>query len=115
MAKRKPLTDEDGEVRELTAFDFKRARPVAEVLPKLIGQTAAARLLKPRGRRASSRQSRFPAGSAGSCALGLVRLVFSRFCPVEVTLFTMTGHRAKEPGCKSGAHYSSNDENGFMA
>ena len=50
MAKRKPLTNEDGEVRELTAADFKRARPAAEVLPGLIGKTAAARLLKPRGR-----------------------------------------------------------------
>jgi uncharacterized protein (DUF4415 family) len=50
MAKRKPLTDEDGEVRELTAADFRRARPAAEVLPKLIGRAAAARLLKPRGR-----------------------------------------------------------------
>ena len=50
MAKRKPLTNEDGEVRELTAADFKRARPAAEVLPGLVGKTAAARLLKPRGR-----------------------------------------------------------------
>ncbi len=50
MARRKRLTDEDGEVRELTAADFKRARPAAEVLPKLIGKQAAARLLRPRGR-----------------------------------------------------------------
>lgn len=50
MAKRKPLTDVDGEVRELTAADFKRARPAVEVLPRLIGKQAAARLLKPRGR-----------------------------------------------------------------
>ena len=32
MASRKPLTDEDGEVRELTAEDFKHFRPAAEVL-----------------------------------------------------------------------------------
>ncbi|MHB8746525.1 MAG: BrnA antitoxin family protein [Gammaproteobacteria bacterium] len=50
MASRKPLTNEDGEVRELTAADFKRARPAAEVLPRLIGKEAAAHLLKPRGR-----------------------------------------------------------------
>jgi uncharacterized protein (DUF4415 family) len=50
MAKRKPLTDSEGEVRELTAADFKRARPASEVLPRLIGKAAAARLLKPRGR-----------------------------------------------------------------
>lgn len=50
MANRKPLTNEDGEVRELTVADFKRARPAAEVLPRLISKEAAARLLKPRGR-----------------------------------------------------------------
>jgi uncharacterized protein (DUF4415 family) len=44
------LTDADGEVRELTVADFKHARPAAEVLPRLIGKQAAARLLKPRGR-----------------------------------------------------------------
>jgi uncharacterized protein (DUF4415 family) len=33
MAKRLPLTDEDGEVRELTADDFKRFKPASEVLP----------------------------------------------------------------------------------
>jgi uncharacterized protein (DUF4415 family) len=30
---RKPLTDKDGEVRELKAEDFRRMRPVSEVLP----------------------------------------------------------------------------------
>ena len=33
MLKRKPLTDNDGEVRELTAADIKRMRPAHEVLP----------------------------------------------------------------------------------
>ena len=33
MPKRKPLTDNDGEVRELTAADIKRMRPAHEVLP----------------------------------------------------------------------------------
>jgi uncharacterized protein (DUF4415 family) len=33
MKKRKPLTDSEGEVRELTAEDFARMRPMEEVLP----------------------------------------------------------------------------------
>jgi len=33
MRKRKPLTDDDGEVRELLLEDLKRFRPIAEVLP----------------------------------------------------------------------------------
>ncbi|MGH8475874.1 MAG: BrnA antitoxin family protein [Methylococcales bacterium] len=37
MANRLPLTDEDGEVRELTKEDFKRFRPAVEVLsPSLL-------------------------------------------------------------------------------
>jgi uncharacterized protein (DUF4415 family) len=32
MRKRKPLTDEEGEVRELLLEDIKRFRPIAEVL-----------------------------------------------------------------------------------
>jgi len=36
MKKRKPLTDKDGEVRELTAEDFAAMRPTAEVLPELV-------------------------------------------------------------------------------
>ena len=50
MSKRKPLTNEQGEVRQLTAADFRRMRPAREVLPKLIGAKAAAELLRPRGR-----------------------------------------------------------------
>lgn len=50
MSKRKPLTNEEGEVRELTAADFRRMRPARDVLPKLIGAKAAAELLRPRGR-----------------------------------------------------------------
>lgn len=49
--KRKPnpeLIDRDNP--EWTEADFKRARPAAEVLPKLIGKKAAERLLKSRGR-----------------------------------------------------------------
>ena len=33
MASRKPLTDTDGEVRELTAKDMARFKPAGEVLP----------------------------------------------------------------------------------
>ncbi len=36
MKKRKPLIDADGEVRELTAEDFRHFRPTAEVLPELV-------------------------------------------------------------------------------
>ena len=32
---RKPLTDKDGEVRELTRADFKEMRPLKEAMPKL--------------------------------------------------------------------------------
>lgn len=31
---KQPLTDKDGEVRELTSEDFKHMRPASEVLPK---------------------------------------------------------------------------------
>jgi uncharacterized protein (DUF4415 family) len=31
-----PLTDEDGEVRELTAEDFKHFRPMREVFPEIV-------------------------------------------------------------------------------
>jgi uncharacterized protein (DUF4415 family) len=33
MRKRKPLTDNEGEVRELLLEDIKRFRPIAEMLP----------------------------------------------------------------------------------
>ncbi len=44
MAKRKPLIDEDGEVRELTLEDFRQFRPASEVLPpSLLAKPAARR------------------------------------------------------------------------
>jgi uncharacterized protein (DUF4415 family) len=44
MANRKPLTDKDGEVRNLTADDFKRFRPAADALsPALIAKLASRR------------------------------------------------------------------------
>lgn len=51
MKKRKPnpeLIDEENP--EWTEAEFKRARPAAKVLPKLVGKQTADRLLKPRGR-----------------------------------------------------------------
>lgn len=54
MAKPSPLTDKEGEVRELTEEDFARARPASEVLPEILGPETAAELLKPRGRPKSS-------------------------------------------------------------
>jgi uncharacterized protein (DUF4415 family) len=44
------LIDEEGEVRELTAEDFARARPAAEVLPEILGPETAAECLKSRPR-----------------------------------------------------------------
>jgi len=43
----RPLTDEEGEVRELTAEDFRDMRPVREVMPELI---EAAKAFKKMGR-----------------------------------------------------------------
>jgi uncharacterized protein (DUF4415 family) len=40
---RKPLTDEDGEVRELTAEDMKRFRPIQETDPGMLEAVAAFR------------------------------------------------------------------------
>ena len=45
MSKRKPLTDAEGEVRELMAADFRRMRPLAEVVPEL------AEIIRGRGER----------------------------------------------------------------
>jgi uncharacterized protein (DUF4415 family) len=42
MAKRKPLTDDDGEVRELDAEDFARAKPFSS-LPKSLRAKIATR------------------------------------------------------------------------
>jgi uncharacterized protein (DUF4415 family) len=40
----------DKENPEWTEEDFRRARAAAEALPEIVGQEAAARMLKPRGR-----------------------------------------------------------------
>ena len=44
--KKKPLTDESGEVRELTKGDMKRFRSAHEALPKIFSPELAAELLK---------------------------------------------------------------------
>ncbi len=36
MSRRKPLTDEDGEVRELTRADFRRMRPIVDSDPHMV-------------------------------------------------------------------------------
>lgn len=46
-----PLTDADGEVRELTESDFKLMRSADEVFAKLLGAEQAAEMLKPKGGR----------------------------------------------------------------
>lgn len=46
MTKRAPLTDESGEVRELTAADLRHFKPAAEVLPPDLLKTLG---IKPRG------------------------------------------------------------------
>ena len=46
MSKRAPLTDEGGEVRELTGEDLRRFKPAAEVLPPDLLRTMG---IKPRG------------------------------------------------------------------
>jgi hypothetical protein len=49
MAKRKPLTDEKGEVRELMAEDFRCFRKAAEVLsPSLKAKLATRRRRRPK-------------------------------------------------------------------
>ena len=55
MVDRKPLTDEEGEVRELTAEDFKNFRPAAEVLsPSLMAKLG----IRPRGRQKAPTKER---------------------------------------------------------
>lgn len=54
MTNRLPLTDADGEVRELTAEDFKFFRPASEVLPDILGAELAAEMLKSKGGRPKS-------------------------------------------------------------
>ena len=58
MKQREPLTNDDGEVRELTEEDFALARPITEALPPALAQMLlnhqaemeAKGLMKPRGK-----------------------------------------------------------------
>ncbi len=43
-----PLTNDDGEVRELTREDFVRMKPARDVLPMILGADLAAELLAER-------------------------------------------------------------------
>jgi uncharacterized protein (DUF4415 family) len=55
MTKRAPLTDENGEVRELTAADLRHFKPAAEVLPQDLLKVMG---IKPRGpQKAPTKQS----------------------------------------------------------
>jgi uncharacterized protein (DUF4415 family) len=45
---KKPLIDKNGEVRELTAEDFKRARPAREVLYGILSKATADEMLRPK-------------------------------------------------------------------
>lgn len=51
MANPLPLTDQNGEVRELTPADFQRLIPAADILPEIVGAAVAAEMLKPKGGR----------------------------------------------------------------
>jgi len=46
MKKILPLTDDAGEVRELTREDFRRSRPAIDVLPEILGVELANAILK---------------------------------------------------------------------
>jgi uncharacterized protein (DUF4415 family) len=55
VERRKHAPSIDDENPEWTAEDFARARPAAEVLPKLVGKAVAAEMLRPkRGRPVSA-------------------------------------------------------------
>ena len=55
MKKQPPLTDKDGEVRELTYEDFKNVRPLAEVHPGMIEAMKALRDRLSKDRRSPER------------------------------------------------------------
>jgi hypothetical protein len=65
MSKTKPLTDDEGEVRELLAHDIRRFRPATEVLPPtLAAKLGIAVEAAPTAARAR-RKSGVPTGNAG--------------------------------------------------
>ncbi|QFY42864.1 hypothetical protein F6R98_09770 [Candidatus Methylospira mobilis] len=48
MTNRLPLTDETGEVRQLTAEDVKHFRPASDVLLEIMGAALALEMLQPK-------------------------------------------------------------------
>jgi len=68
MRERKPLTDDEGEVRELLLEDIRRFRPIAEVLP---ASSLKKRGLTPDGKKANQHREKV--------TLQLSREVLARF------------------------------------
>jgi uncharacterized protein (DUF4415 family) len=57
MKKHLPLTNDEGEVREVKAEDFKKARPAREVLPEILGKSMSEKLLtRKRGQRGAQKK-----------------------------------------------------------
>ncbi|MBF0176160.1 MAG: BrnA antitoxin family protein [Magnetococcales bacterium] len=71
-----PLTDDDGEVRDLTREDFARMKPSHDVLPVILGTDVAAALLARRGH---------PPGSGGKVSTTV------RFDAEVISAFRATG------------------------
>jgi len=74
-----PLTNEAGEVRELTAEDFARARPATEVLPEILGPDVTAELLRRRP------------GQRGAQKAPRKKSVTLRYSPEVIAYFRATG------------------------
>ena len=66
MKMRKPLTDEDGEVRELLIEDIRRFRPMAEGISATLATKLGSKSTPmPRRHRQKKRKSGIPTGNAG--------------------------------------------------
>ena len=79
MAKRLPLTDEEGEVRELTQADFSRGHPASRVLSEILGEDLAGQMLRGRS------------GQRGPQRAPLKRQVTLRLDPEVLDFFKATG------------------------
>ncbi len=79
MAKHLPLTDEEGEVRELTQADFSRGHPASRVLPEILGEDLAGQMLRGRS------------GQRGPQRAPLKRRVTLRLDPEVLDFFKATG------------------------
>ena len=92
-AKRKPLTDAAGEVRELTAEDFRAMRPLAEVLPAETDPVIELPALPRMPRRLliwdlTPRDCKFPIGGSGEFTefCGEVRVADRPYCSAHVAV-----------------------------